>query len=293
MPYSEIHFNSAIVTDQIKFSGTRGRRVLELNCPLQINRFHVKDLELPLTFCNIARGSFQITYTVQNALGNLIQLSAVLEVPEGCYTGASFKATLQDLIRTAKLTSELPGYTNRFLSLTQVLVTTTDTGLLQFAKIHQFEGDMPLAIVDYQYIKFSITWSEELKSLVSRAYDDYSLTRTTSNNYWTSKYPLRLVPNYVYLHSNLMSGVSFNSVQRAIGSYHSKTIVTKIPLDTTYAWQASIMPWKNTSLSSELMFELGASSEFNQLEFWFTDENGVELDFQNVNFSLTLAVIYR
>jgi hypothetical protein len=292
MPYSEIHFNSAVVTDAVKFSGTRGRRVLELNCPLQINRFHVKDLELPLTFCNIAGGTFVMSLNLVETIftGNRygVEFSTAVVFPEGCYTGSSFKIKFQELIRQATL-EDSGGLSTKLI---EAEVSTDETGHLKISNLDIWENDNLAVRSTYEFYSFSITWSEELKSLVSRAYDDYGLKRTTETTTWSSRYPLRIVPNYVYLHSNLMSGVPYNSVQRAIGSYNSKTIVTKIQIDTSYEWMASIMPWRNTSLNSEMMFELGAA-EFNQLEFWFTDENGIELDLMNVNFSLTLAVIYR
>lgn len=280
MPYSEVHFNSAIYSSDVAYSGTRSRRVLELNNPLFIDKFHVKDLELPLTWCNVAAGSVHYVWTYSNSVWE-----STVPVTAGCYTGATFAQHLRaKFVATAM--SKTSGAGLGPIVQTGVAFSYDDIGRLKIVVPTGALGD------GQTYVSFQLTWSESLKKYLSRTFDDTDLTISTTTDTLLSVYPVHLVPNYVYLHSNLMIGTPQFSTQRAIGSHVSRTIVTKIQINTAYGWQNQVMPWINPNLAPEFMFD-AHGQEYNRLEFWFTDEDGLDIDFRNVNFSLTLAVFYH
>jgi hypothetical protein len=113
---------------------------------------------------------------------------------------------------------------------------------------------------------------------------------TANDHTVVSPYAIRLVPNAVFLHSNLMSHTRHNSISRAIGGYASRTILTRIPIDQNYVWGESIMPWTNPAMDKDFMFKT-EGEEIGKIEFWFTDEFGNELDFNNVQFALSLMCL--
>lgn len=305
MPYAEFHFSSAM-TGRVKHSGTRNRRLVELEHPLCVSKFHVKDLELPLTWCNV-RGlngtssaglfSFQLTY----AGGEIFRFAG--SVAAGCMNLGEFTQALQYAFQNAVLLSPLvPVNPPPDLALITVVNDPNDGRMLFSFPAHAIGWpDMVLA-PHRPLIGVQITWGTALAKYFSRSYLD---RQTVANNtivgiesaefpgdyVATTLYPTRLVPNFVYLHSNLMHHTPYVSSSRAEGPHHSRTIVTKIQVDTSKTWGSQIQDWKNPHLSEHFMFELG-NKEISQLEFWFTDDEGYELDFQNVEFSLTLAMFY-
>lgn len=261
--------------------------MVELNDPLTINKFHVKDLELPLFWCNVTGGtiSFSTHYSAYTWTWSVL-------FPAGCYTGSQFAEKLQKLMREAGgtgIADENNPADSFEPSLAGVTVGYVDDNKLRIT----FPGDALELYVNgpVVYTGASITWPTNLKKYFSIAYLETDLSYETATTNLDSPYPLRLIPNYLYLHSNLMSAAPYIANTRALGAFASRTIVAKIQIDTNYTYQQSIMPWINPCQDSDFMFDLNGT-EFNQMEFWFTDEEGIEIDFQNVNFSLTLSIFY-
>lgn len=295
MPYQELHFNSAIFSDEVKYKGDRSKRTLELNNPIYIDKFHVKDLELPLKWCNIVSAetfSIRLNYKEYDAAApDTTYVSAA--VPVGCYTFATFVDALQTAL--ASTTPASSPATGDITSVALAAVTTTfNYGEIQFT----FPVSVHSSVVTAgTKVDVTITWPEAWRKILSRAIDDTELTRKftiediTKEDSTFTKYELRLVPNYVYLNSNLMTATPWASTHRALGSYASRTILTRVQLDPNYEWKEQIMPWRNPNLDMAFMFD-GNGSEFNQLEFWFTDEFGDVIELNNINFSLTLSIFY-
>jgi hypothetical protein len=291
--YSELHFNSAVFSDKVKYRGTRSRRILELNNPLHISKFHVKDLELPLFWVNLRKAG---TATITWGFTNNGLFTTVLDFPAGVYNSTNFIEKFELDFRNATFV-DVNTIGGTSLAQVHALADTISVGLDQFESRMRFVVDWSAFVsnaVTYTPIYLAVTWSETLRPFFSRLFDSQNdpLSQVTTNGTWISMYPMRFVPNYVYLHSNLMAATPYSSICRALGSFASRTIVTKIPIDDNYDWQQDIMPWTNPALDTAFMFDCGGT-EFSELEFWFTDESGEELDFQNVQFSLTLAVLHE
>ena len=288
MPYKEFHFDSAVFNANSSTSGLRGvgaigtrnRRTLELNDPLRFYKFHVRDCEVPLTFCNIPRGgivSIDVTY-----IGVTTQVGYEFLFPEGCYTGAQF---LEKFLMLWTGTIGVP--------IVGGAVPLIDFVTATFDPQGQLVVTMPLLSDPAGHTNdgFVIRWPIEMNSIFAQNYTAPAYEMLTFSRVATSDYPIRLLPNYLFLHSNLMEATPYGSSSRALGGYTSKTIMSKIQLDPSYTL-GQIMPWWNSSLMPELMYD-GQGTEFNRIEFWFTDEAGNEIMFENTNFSLTLATIVQ
>lgn len=296
MGYGELHFNSALdqhgASGEVLGKGTRSRRTLEFNEPVQIDRFLVKDLELPLFWCNVAGGTINYFIDYDNGALPITRFSYAGVIATACHTGTSFAAALQTMFTTTAAT----GAPANAPDITQWIVTLVDDKL-QFTFPVAMHAPVLVGLPGTTHFQAFITWPDSLKKLFSRSWDDTGLltfprSPITASYSGLQSYPLRMVPNYVYLHSDLMAGTSFFSVSRALGMSQSRTIMARIPVDTSKEWQVQSMQWVNPAPDPSFMFQT-SGQEFGRIEFWFTDEWGTELEFQNVNFSLTLALFCR
>lgn len=293
MPYKEFHFDSAVFDSNNSFSGTRGvaaigsrsRRSVELNDPLRIDKFHVRDAEIPITFQTVKGGS--VITVLSYTGGATATVTYTFDFPSGYYTGTTLLAKYKSLLTA---TAGVP-------NVGAAVPVTADVTAVFNAEGHLVIG-VPVTVdpVGHTFASVTIQWPLSMNYNFNQVYatpayqmvsDPVAAVSRTS----TSNYPVRLIPNYIYLHSNLMEASSYGSGNRALGGYASKTIITKIQLDPAYQ-RNQVMPWWNSSLVPELMYD-AVGTEFNRLEFWCTDESGAELSFENVSFSLTLAVLVR
>jgi hypothetical protein len=291
--YLEYYFNSEIFTDLVKAGGNRNRRLLELNEPLNLHAFQVKTIELPLSWDNVTENHV-FDVSILYATGNVLFTKQVTLL-KGFYTSETFAETLQDLLRnTPWITPAALAPDSAFFN---VSVDDND-GRLQFSFLSAGHNatrtgaatltvTFPASMRSYVSVPFHDQWSQVYTGTVPDidAAVDADLKAT-------SDFALRLVPNYLYLHSNLMAHTHHGSATRAIGGYTSRTIMAKVPLNTAdYTWGTEILIWDNPSLDKDFMFRCGANQHITRMEFWFTDEAGKEIDFNNVSFSLTLSCL--
>jgi hypothetical protein len=286
MSVCEFHFSSEVFSDQVAYSGNKNRRLLELNEPIRIFAFHVRDVQLPLFFSNITKAgtvTFRFRYDAEP-----IQ-TAVRDVPAGLYTASSFSALITTYLRGLTPYAPLdPDFTQTSAS---ILPDGSQLELFFPAAMHTNPGNNRINF------DFEVEFSENLEYQLSvptpnKAAIKFSFVGVPilQNTTLLSPYAIRLVPNAVFLHSNLMSHTRHNSISRAIGGYASRTILTRIPIDQSYTWGESIMPWTNPAMDKDFMFKT-EGEEIGKIEFWFTDEFGNELDFNNVQFALSLMCL--
>jgi hypothetical protein len=288
--YLEYYFNSEIFTDLVKGGGNRNRRILELNEPLNLQAFQVKSIELPLSWDNITEThtfNVSIRYVSDNAV-----FSKTFLLPSGLYTADTFTNELQTLLRDSPWNPYIapnPPDQDKF----QVVIDEAN-GRLAFGFLPSghtggrtgevwLTVDFPESMRKYVSVPYYDTWSSLYTDVADSTADVLEAT---------TDFALRLVPNYLYLHSNLMTHTQHGSATRAVGAYTSRTIMAKIPIDSTgFTWGVDIMLWDNPSLDKDFMFRCAANQHITRMEFWFTDEAGKEIDFNNVSFSLTLSCL--
>ena len=287
MSYAEFHLSSE--GNQRAPQSTRSHPVFELNETILPHAFNLKTLSLPLSFCNIKTASaiIQVDDPTQVNAFNRTETSVWnIIVPEGCYTLAGLAAELQSLFRGLDLITPDPVGSFGLVSWGGFVVAVGKENRLDFTVPSGFYGVTDLEIRVY--------WQDDLKLFANRVWDrdEYlSLPHSTLADTTTpSKHPWRLIPNFLYLHSNIMTGCKYGRQLRVQGGFASNTILAKIPIDPDYQWGEQIMPYTN---NLDPCFMYANDSSFSHLEFWFTDETtGREIDFQNMSFSLTLALMF-
>lgn len=288
--YLEYYFNSEISTDLVRGGGNRNRRILELNEPLNLQAFQVKSIELPLSWDNITEThtfSVSITYDADGAV-----FTKSFSLPAGLYTADTFTSQLETLLQNTAWTNPTGADPNS--SSFRVILNEAD-GRLNFRFLLNghpagrngnatLTVDFPESMRKYVSVPYYDNWESEYTSPAT------NIATTTLSTF--TDFALRLVPNYLYLHSNLMNHTQHGSATRAVGAYTSRTIMAKIPIDSsTFTWGVDIMLWDNPSLDKDFMFRCAANQHITRMEFWFTDEAGKEIDFNNVSFSLTLSCL--
>lgn len=290
MPYSEVSFSGIVHqsgsadsgTRRVAASGNRNKRLIELNNPVHIQKFHVKDIAVPITWRNILKGT--IGFEISTDLPYTYEYS--FDFPASTLFGTTFTTTLQAAFRFATLANPSGGADP---DITQITCAFDANGKLVIT--------FPLALdpAGEVFTGVLIDWPESWKPIFNLPYDENfeAYSEIAAGRVYTSAFPMKLIPSHLLLHSNLMEAVHMNSsFIRAVGTHASRTILTKIPIDSTNVVYGQVLQWANQTLSTDLMFSCG-STEFNRLEFWFTDENGLLIDFNGEAFSLTLAVIHR
>lgn len=285
MPYSELHFSSAVDSATVAHKGTRNRRILEFNTPAKIQLFHLRNIEIPFYFTTAPSETF--TFEFQYSVS---KWTFTANFNGGALNGNTFRSRLEDAFRTVGAAAvETPG-----ISGTPAPIRTTITVAINnnTSRLEIGFPDGPLVGPPNQtFVSFSVNWPASWKSLLSRSFLDNNLTRTATASPLTSLGPLRLAPGCFYVHSNIMATSATSLAnQRAHGDYNSRTIMTRIPVDTDASPWGGVIVWDNPCLEPALMFQ-GSDQELSYIEFWITDEFGVEIDFNMYAFSLTLAVI--
>lgn len=289
--YLEYYFNSEISTDLVRGGGNRNRRILELNEPLNLQAFQVKSIELPLSWDNITEThtfAVSVTYALDGAV-----FTKSFTLPAGLYTAETFTSRMQQLLQDTAW--DLPAPVNPPNSTSFRVSLEQADGRVVFELLPAGHNAARTGGVT-----LTVDFPESMKKYVSVPYYDkwtslYTGTATVSPFQYLqarTDFALRLVPNYVYLHSNLMNHTQHGSATRAVGAYTSRTIMAKIPIDSSnFTWGVDIMMWDNPSLDKDFMFRCAANQHITRMEFWFTDEVGKEIDFNNVSFSLTLSCL--
>lgn len=312
MPYAEVHFNSHVFDPTVQYGGTVSRRRLELNDPVYIDRFHVKSVELPLFWINVPKGGlihlfFDYNTTRNPDQGDRQRFTYTVTFPAGTYSAETFRAKLQELLRAATNPVKVPspGPDPTTPDLTNIVVQYNASTLKLIVIIPKTDGYGDVeTVADGGGFVFKLL--TEIVLTIEPPLSKYFSSADALTNEVLSAKPdvadtsavmtsgvLRLVPNYVYLHSNLMAAAPYLSNTRAKGAFGSRTIVTKIPIHGPEAvFSQSVLVWENPGLSEGMMFHLNGN-EFNVLEFWLTDEKDQEIELANTQLSLTLAVFYR
>ena len=200
---------------------------------------------------------------------------------KACYASANaFTTALQGAMQAATGTSNL--------DLSNIEVYYETSGYASFVFPDATIGtEGPLTVTS-----IVITWKDGLEKIFNR---DWNLPPTLTIpgldniNRTSSFYPIRLVPNFVYLHSNLMSGTRYGRNMLSEGGHKSSTILAKIPINYSLLFGQQVQIFVNETLHPNFMFT--SDSAFQTIEFWFTDDiTGEELDFRNISFSLSLAM---
>lgn len=285
--YQEFHFNSRIFNSTISGKGKPARKTLELNSPITLRRFQVKSVEFPARYKNVyTRSIFTLTITYGVTLYNLDAF-----IDDGTYTATEFASEVHKKIRAILLDAEMNEVDVEELQVewTNEKSETAEEYETMFLSIRfpaNFgEEEFQNATLTFEGQQMADIFSTDLNESIPY----YNPLPGEGEFHWVSPYPVKLRAEYFYLHSNLMLGTS-DAAHRALGSWASRTIMAKIPLETSPDQLGTIIKWNNENLSSEFMYS-GNGQEYTQVEFWFTDEAGNEIDFNNLNFSLTLACI--
>lgn len=292
MGYAEFHLSSD--SDQRSLRSTVSRPIFELNESIEPSAFTLKSASIPLTWCTLTTpSSFVVSVSDASNFPNPSTIIWRAIVPDACYTLTTLAEKLQALIRGFENVTSGPYTVLQAGSVANPDYSTVNVNLLSDLRM-EFFIFFGFATGD-RFVRFE--WEGGLKTVANRSseeeatldvlYDVDNIVGTPEK--FKSKYPWRLIPNFIYLHSNIMSGTRYGRHLRPQGGFKSNTILAKIPIDFEYVFGSQIMPYVNPSLDPAYLF--GNTALFNHLEFWLTDEFGTELDLQNVGFSLTLAMI--
>lgn len=290
MSYAEFHLSSE--GTQRAQQSTRSHPVFELNETIQPCSFNLKQASIPLSWCNVASGSATILVddpSLPGAFdlsGPTVSVWKLILAPK-CYNIDSLAQSLQVILRAFNTgNAEVEG-AHGGVSWGNVVVAVESDLRLSFTIPTTFNVGANLEIRIY--------WEGDLKTFANRTWDNTDYLALPHDELVAvktlSKHPWRLIPNFIYLHSNIMTGTSYGRQLRTQGGFKSNTILAKIPINSEYIFGEQVMPYTNM-LDPAFMYSAGSS--LSHLEFWFTDETtGRELDFQNVGFSLTLAMCFN
>ena len=305
MVYREFHLSSSA---NISPSSTRNHPIWELQDPLYVDRLALRYCELPLTFCNIGNGAgftYQLTYVevTENEPGKSVTYTYECEVAPGCYSGLTFMQAMKKALLEAAEDVDIeypdgPPVTEPTdgpqIANVTFQISSDDGGRLLVTTpgvVHDIGND-GTAVWTFQ--AGAVLWYPGMLKYFNRPDNDPNpvLIWEFPEEKVLSLYPLKLIPNYVYLHCNLMAGTPYASQQRPLGGFATRTVLAKIPIDTDYVWREQVMPFENHNMDPMFMYEC-EGNEYSYIECWFTTEDGTELDFSNVAFSLTLSVMQR
>lgn len=282
MSFTEFHFNSNSRSRSSR--STRSRPVFELNEYICPRLFQLKTLSLPLLWKNISGGGRIVFYDVDDD-----KYTFTFKITAFPGTAASLVTALDIAFQNAvPVPAETTG--NRVVSIIAhpTAGNTFETALLEDQRIGFFFRS---ALIENDSLaRVEIFYDDALRQLVNRGWELANTPLTMNANTEASTlFPVRVIPPHIYFHSNLMYGTPHGSVIKPIGSEYSRTIFAKIQIDSNLEFINQMQSYVNETLQPEFMFS--NISKLNNLEFWFTTEDGTQLDLENLEFSFTISMI--
>lgn len=274
MGYAEFHLSS----DQKSSRSTTSEPIFELTESIRPHYFNVKSVSLPLTFCTMRRDG-GVRMVVYNrpivAAPALRRVEYLFEACKVNYTLSTFAVELQRLIQS----ENGDGIDCDFTKISVSVIG----GRMAFTVTDEFSDNNKTIVFTLSGFIAEIA-NEQDDTDIELEHSIASLTKQV-----LSRYPWQIVPNYIYLHSNIMGNTTYGRQLRVEGGYKMGTVLAKIPIDFELVYGDQVQDWTNPSIDKSFMFS--NNSEFNHLSFWFTDSKGTVLDFQGLPFALTLAMI--
>lgn len=322
MTYAELHLTTQ--DSHRSSNSTRSRPVFELKEELDIHSFAVRYVNIPLTWMNFPTDSeFTITMTLKPVialpLGLQVQtFSKTFTLPKGNYASPK---NLSNALRslTPKTVDDVEGeprWSLVTMGITEykeskntgenkkphmTISFAPDTTSFKWKSLAGALSNTAVKTVGTAVISFG-TKSSPLSRAINQfwyEYDEfYNITKEITVDatsgalqqvVWNSDRGIKLFPSYLFLHSNLMLGVTRPSIL-SNGGDRNPDIMTKIPLDTNGKFGTSFIDYRGIMIFENYFQSQG---KYSYLSFYLTDEDGEVLDFTGESFSLTLSMHLR
>lgn len=283
--YREVHFDSR---GDGRLSGNRSHPRFIFNDPIYLDKFCLKNVQLPLTWLNIEQDEI-ITFWFNGAATEWPIL-----IPADNYDATGLAALLQQELLVANNT--ISGVANPWGAVTVVAAPTTNqvnifltfsnmvanpnTWRLQFtANGTAFGTDSPQTARFMGFPTSQTVWEADLVAPTG-------LAKTTP-------YPTKAADvNYLLLRSSMANGAQYsaNTTSRA-GSWGSSNILAKIPVDLTFSGYGKVQNYfTNDPPVLETMFNY-TGGEVSALDLYFTRPNSdTVLDLNGYSFQVTLGL---
>jgi hypothetical protein len=311
MTYKEYHFDSDGATRSDR--STRANPIFELNDLFDVRSFSLRHVELPLTWLNVPREAFTMSFFYQiTATGQEVEWRCDPLTVESV-DGKAQHMSLTEFVDQLNVLMPLAVWNNIPPELVpppndptpdtstpgNLTATVLTDNRVEFFVAGACNDGFLFPSFGATVVRFKLNWGPKLARLMNKNFYDTApctsvtlVTQALSVDDATeaTQFPVQLIPNYIFLHSNLMTATPYGSTNTPSGGFASRTVMSKIAIDQNYDWSTNIMTHNRESYSSEFFYTI--SAPFSQIEFWFTDQlQGEALDFQNVPFSLTLATM--
>ena len=295
---------------ELTVDSSRDHPRLILGDPLQIKRFNVKTVEIPLSFSQQVHPreyAFTTTYTMNTAGHSISFIDYVVFTDQEIVTGALIVSKMQTL-----LIAHAARTVTQHTALTQGFTTTlvggaaqlngAPTMVLSADGIPQLTFVQALAIVaapdtTVNSVVINFGFQSKLADLFDYPYylaatitvDDVVGATIVSVN--TENRSMVTRPAYLFLHSNLRAGLRQMSTQRPDDSINN-TIIAKIDItmDNTQAWGLVSVVWVNPCQHPDLFYTAN-DREYSEIDFWMSYPDGTPARFSGNSFSLTLACL--
>lgn len=300
---------------------TRDRPRFGLSAPIQINKYHLKTVEIPLTFQPLVDNSvytFYTTYYLDDG-SNFVFTNNFTFTQEELLTGDLLLEKLETILdlhasqdvaahladATITITNNGAPTDTRLNAATYARINTTTPTELSPTPVgapYIYVGRALVAgtgVTNCTSVEINLGQGSLLGDLFDFTYLSTGIITLTNdgagfNSSDATEPPLPIMrtrPSYLLLHSNLRAGAYHYSTGRPGDT--GSTVLCKIPIrmDSTQPWGEVTQIWTNGSLHPDLMFTAN-DALYSELEFWFTYPDGTtKVCFGGKAFSLTLACI--
>lgn len=295
---------------ELTVDSSRDHPRLILGDPLQIKKFNVKTVEIPLSFSQNVHSSeytFTTTYTMDTAGHSIAFRDYIVFSDQEIVSGALIMSKIQTLLiahGALTVTQHLAatvGFTTTLVGGAAKL-NGAPTAVLSADGIPQFTFVTALAVVAapdtaVTSVVIDLGFQSRLADLFDYPYylpatittDTVSGANIVSDD--TENRSMVTRPPYLFLHSNLRPGFQQNSTGRPDDSAND-TIIAKvdITMDNTQAWGLVSVIWVNPCQHPDLFYTAN-DREYSEIDFWMSYPDGTPARFSGNSFALTLACI--